>query len=113
MNRNGNNHGLSVAEAVETDSHQSQGESAFYDPSNPVLAPAREIIQSKRKNWKRRLIGWSLVALLLVGGAFVLYSLLKIKHVDVKVLADNRREGLSAKPESAPSKTENGLSAEA
>ena len=113
MNRNGNNHGLSVAEVIETDSRQGRDETAFYDPSNPVLAPAKEINPSKKKNWKRKIIGWTLIVLLLVGSGFVLYSLLKINHVDVKVLAENRRDGLSAKTDPSPNKTENGLSAEA
>ena len=111
MSRNGNNLGVSVAEAIETDPHKDQNTNTFYDPSNPVLAPAKEITPNKRRNWKRKIIGWSFVALLLVIGGFVLYALLKINHVDVKVLADNRRD--SSKPEPDANKSENGLSAEA
>ena len=48
---------------------------------------------------------------LLAASSFI--ALLKINHVDVKVLADNRRDSSSAKPESDANKTENGLSAEA
>ena len=82
---------------VLEDVHQDvQSETAFYDSSNPVLAPAKEIITGKRKNWKRKLIGWSFVVLLLVISGFVLYALLRINHVDVKVLADNRRGGADA-----------------
>ena len=91
MNRNGNNHRGTGTDVLE-DVHQDfQGETTFYDPSNPALAPAKEISTSKRKNWKRKLIGWGFVALLLVISGFVLYALLRINHVDVRVLADNRR----------------------
>ncbi len=113
MNRNGNNHRGTGADVLE-DVHQDvQSETAFFDPSNPVLAPAKEITTSKSKNWKQKLIGWSFVVLLLVISGFVLYALLRINHVDVKVLADNRRGGADAKAESDVNKTENGLSAEA
>ena len=113
MNRNGNNRRVTGTDLLE-DVHQDiQSEAAFYDPSNPVLAPAKPIPTSKRKTWKRKLIGWGFVALLLVISGFVLYALLKINHVDVRVLADNRRDGAGAKPESDATKSENGLSAEA
>ena len=66
MNRNGNNRRGTGADVLE-DVHQDvQSETAFYDPSNPVLAPAKEITTGKRKNWKRKLMGWSFVVLLLV-----------------------------------------------
>ena len=113
MNPNGNNLGVTVTDVIEKDSHGDQGESAFYDPSNPVFAPAKETVSVKKKNWKRKLIGWGFIVVLLVGCGVGLYSLLKINRVDVKVLADNRRDGLSAKSEPNPNKTENGLSAEA
>lgn len=113
MNRKGNSRRGTGADVLE-DIHQDvQSETAFYDPSNPVLAPAKEITAGKRKNWKRKLIGWSFVVLLLVISGLVLYALLRINHVDVKVLADNRRDGAGAKTESESNKTENGLSAEA
>lgn len=113
MNRNGNSRRLTGADLL-ADVHQDvQNETPFFDPSNPVLAPAKEVTTSKRKTWKRKLIGWGFVTLLLVISGFVLYTLLKINHVDVKVLADNRRDSSVAKPESDANKTENGLSAEA
>ena len=96
MNRNGNNRRVAATDFLE-DVHQDVlSEAAFYDPSNPVLAPAKPIPTSKKKTWKRKLIGWGFVALLLVIGGFVLYALLKINHVDVKVLADNRRDSSGA-----------------
>lgn len=113
MNRNGNNRRGTGADVLEDVREDVQSETAFYDPSNPVHAPAKEITTGKRKTWKRKLIGWSFVALLLVISGFVLYALLRINHVDVTVLADNRRGGADAKAESDVNKTENGLSAEA
>lgn len=113
MNHNGNNRRVTGADVLEDVRQDVQNETAFFDPSNPVLAPAKEITPGKRKNWKRKIIGWGFVALLLVISGFVLYALLKINHVDVKVLADNHRDSSGAKPESGANKTENGLSAEA
>jgi hypothetical protein len=113
MNRNGNNRRLTGVDVLEDVRQDVQSETAFYDPSNPRLAPAKEITISKRSNWKRKLIGWSFVALLLLISGFVLYALLRINHVDVSVLADNRRDSGGAKPESNSNKTDNGLSAEA
>lgn len=113
MNRNGNNRRVTGADLLEDVHEDVLSETAFYDPSNPVLTPAKPTPTSKRKTWKRKLIGWGFVALLLVIGGFVLYALLKINHVDVKVLADNRRDSSGAKPGSDANKTENGLSAEA
>lgn len=113
MNSNGNNQGVSVTDVIEKDSSSDQHENPFYDPSNPVFVAAKETVITRKRGWKRRLIGWALIALLLVGGGFLLYSLLKINRVDVKVLAETPRDGLSAKPEPSSNKTENGLSAEA
>ncbi|HKO62966.1 MAG TPA: hypothetical protein VJV03_17535 [Pyrinomonadaceae bacterium] len=113
MNPNGNNRRVAATDFIEDVHEDGLSEAAFYDRSNPVLAPAKPITTSKRKTWKRKLMGWGFVALLLVIGGFVLYALLKINHVDVKVLADNRRDSSSAKPASDANKTENGLSAEA
>src|SRR5215831_15919636 len=111
MNSNGNNRGLAGIDVLEDDRQEVETSAAFYDRSNPVLAPAKEVTTSQKRGWKRRLIGWAFVALLLVISGFVLYALLKINRVDVKVLADNRRSS-EAKPESN-NNSENGLSAEA
>ena len=111
MNSNGNKRGLTGIDVADDAAHEADTDAAFYHPSNPVFAPAKEITTSKKRSWKRKLIGWGFVALLLVISGFVLYALLKINRVDVKVLADNRRDG-AAKTESSAN-SENGLSAEA
>ncbi len=113
MNSNGNNLRVSVTDEIEKASTGDQDEGVFYDPSHPVFAPPKETVTTRKRSWKRKLIGWALIALLLVGGGFVFYSLLKINRVDVTVLAESPRDGVSAKPEPASTKTENGLSAEA
>src|ERR1051325_2112809 len=108
MNSNGNNRGFTGTDVLDDGV---QADAAFYDRSNPVLAPAKELTTTKKKSWKRKLIGWGFVALLLVISGFVLYALLKINRVDVKVLADNHRDGSLAKPESSTN-SEKGLSPE-
>src|SRR6266850_1675444 len=101
MNVKENSFGVLLGDVAHENRNESQHESAFYDTSNPLLAPAKETTP-KKKNWRRRLFVWSFVAMLSVGGGFVVYTLLKIKHVNVKVLGTNRREASSAKSESSP-----------
>ena len=114
MNSNGSNRSFSVAEVVaEDDASENDRKTPFFDPANPALAPAQPIETGKKKSWKRKLIGWGLVLLLVGGGGFVLYELLKIKQVNVRVTADSRRDAQSAAPKPSPSNSENGLSAEA
>lgn len=113
MNRNGNDRGLTGIDVLEDANQKAETDAAFYHPSNPVFAPAKEINTSKKRSWKRKLIGWGFVAMLLVISGLVLYALLKINRVDVKVLADNRRDPATAKNESSKNDSESGLSAEA
>ncbi len=107
---NGNRRRLSV-DVIE-DGVQDES-SSFYDPSNPVFAPPKHTDTSTKKTWKRKLIGWCLVLFLIAGGAFALYLLLRVNHVNVRVQADPRRDSPSAKAEPSPNNSENGLSAEA
>jgi len=113
MNSNGNNRRLTGIDVLEEPTQEAETDAAFYHSSNPVFAPAKEIITTKKRSWKRKLIGWDFVALLLVISGVVLYALLKINRVDVKVLADNRRDGATTKNETSKNDSENGLSAEA
>src|SRR6266568_6443115 len=110
MNSNGNNRGLSIADFVEENAEQDKGATSLSDPSNPALAPAKPSETGKKKGWKRKLCGWGFVLLLLGGGAFVLYSRLRIKQVNVRVRADNRRDSQSVKPQPSPTNSDNGLS---
>ncbi len=109
---NGKHNNVSVIDLIEDDPKSDQTTSSFYDANNPVLQPAKQIV-TRKKSWKRKLIGWSLVLLLIGGGAFALYLLLKINRVNVKVQADSRPESTSAKPKTDGSNPENGLTAEA
>ena len=84
----------------------------FYDTSNPILAPAKDP-KIKKRNWKRRFIGWSLLLLAALTAVVAAYYLLKIGHVDVHVLADSRRKPTEPKPQASPTANENALSAEA
>jgi cytoskeletal protein RodZ len=106
---NGKRH-LSSAEVIETFS--SEEDRTFYDPANPALAAPRETGTRTRKTWKRKLVGWCFVLLLIVGGVFALYLLLRVNRVNVQVNANARRESLAARPQPSPT-AENGLSAEA
>src|SRR6266496_3118312 len=113
MKSNGSNSRLSIAEFVEEDPQLDKNKTSFFDPANPELAQAKPIALSKKRNWKRKLFGWGLVLLLIVGGSVLLYSLLRIKQVNVRVQADSQRSNQSSRPEPSPAVTENGLSAEA
>ena len=109
---NGKHNNVSVIDLIEDDPKSDQTTSTFYDANNPALQPAKQIV-TRKKSWKRKLIGWSFVLLLIGGGAFALYLLLKINRVNVKVQADSRPESTSAKPKTDGSNPENGLTAEA
>jgi len=85
---------------------------SFFDPTNPTLAAPKAEPKSN-KGWRRKLIGWSFVLLLIVGGGFALYLLLRANRVNVKVQADSRRETNNEKPQPSPGGSENVLSSEA
>jgi hypothetical protein len=110
---NRDNHRISLTQEIDTDSPERDGESAFYDPTNPVLAPAKEVTTTRKKSWKRRLITWTCFLVLLIAVGFALYSMLRIRKVDVKVSAESRPESAVTKTAPSPAETESGLSAEA
>src|SRR5436190_11749909 len=85
---------------------------SFYDSTNPILAAPKAEPKSN-KGWKRKLIGWSFVLLLIVGGGFALNVLLRANRVNVKVQADSRRETNNEKPQPSPGGSDNVLSSEA
>lgn len=107
---NGNRRRLSV-DVIE-DAGQDEGNS-FYDPADPVFAPPKQNVAKSKKSWKRKLLGWGFVLILVGGGVLALFLLLRVNPVNVRVQADPRRESPSAKAESSPNSPENGLSAEA
>lgn len=85
----------------------------FFDSKNPELAPPKDNATQKKKPWKRKLIGWCFILLIIAAGVFALYVLLRVKHVDVRVQADSQRSSQSAKTDASTNKSETGLSAEA
>ncbi len=107
---NGNNHRAASVDVIEDDQ---QSTSAFYDPSNPLFAPPKQIDKAKHKTRKRKLIILTLVFVLLAGGGLALYQLLNVNRVNVKVQADARHDAQTAKSKSDSKGSENSLSADA
>jgi cell division protein FtsN len=105
-----NSRRVSVGVAAETARNDS---TAFFDSSAPEFSAPKENPTDKKKPWKRKLIGWCLILLVVAAGVFALYVLMRVKHVDVRVQAEPQRSSQSAKTEPSPTKSENGLSAEA
>jgi hypothetical protein len=88
-------------------------QNGFFDSKNPELAPPKETASNKKKPWKRKLISWCFILLIIAAGVFALYALLRVKRVDVRVQADSQRSSQSAKTDADTNKSETGLSAEA
>jgi hypothetical protein len=86
---------------------------SFFDSDNTEFAPPKENANHKKKAWKRKVIGWCFILLIIVAGVFALYILLRVKRVDVRVQADSQRTSQTAKVEPSPKNSEGGLSAEA
>ncbi len=107
---NGNNHRAAGVDVLEGDQ---QSTSAFYDPSNPLFAPPKQIDKAKQKTRKRKLIILCFVFVLLAGGGLALYQLLKVNRVNVKVQADSRRDAQNPKTKGDSKSSENSLSTEA
>ncbi len=108
VTENGNHRPLNIS--IEDDPNG--GDAAFFDPSNPEFASARQP-KKKRRGWKRKLFTWALVLLLIVGGIGALYLVTKVNRVPVKVDAESRRSASLLNGEPVMTTTENGLSAEA
>lgn len=107
---NGNNRRSATIDISE---EEKPTDSTFYDPTNRVFAPARQIDQVKQKRRKRRLIGFCLVLALLAVSAIAAYRLLGVNRVKVRVQADARRETQNAKTKNDSNSSENSLSTEA
>jgi hypothetical protein len=112
MNQNGRNGNVAVVDKLE-DATRIEDATAFYDPNDPALQPAKEIGAKQRRTWKWKLIGWSLVLLLIGGGVFALYFLLRVNRVNVRVQADSPREAQTAKPKTDGQNSEDAVTAEA
>jgi hypothetical protein len=113
MNQNNGHHRLSAVDVIEEERAPEQPGTSFYDASSPEFKPARQIDVRRKKSWKRKLVGWSVVLLLICGAAVALYLLLRVNRVNVRVQADARPDSQNAKPKTDSPNSENGLTAEA
>src|SRR5687768_5172859 len=81
--------------------HGAEGNGAgedVIDANNPVLQPPKET-GAKKKTWKRKVIGWSVILLLIGAGVGALYLLMRGQLVNVTVNAGSRRNAQSSKPQ--------------
>src|SRR5260370_1843312 len=85
MNQNGNRDHVAVVDVIDEDTQQHEKAAPFYDPSIPALKPAKEVDSGQKKSWKRKLISWSVVLLLIGGSPVALYQLLEVNLVNLKV----------------------------
>ncbi|HWP56071.1 MAG TPA: hypothetical protein VN476_18205, partial [Pyrinomonadaceae bacterium] len=113
MNQNNGNHRLAAVDVIDEEVASERTNGNFYDASNPELRPAKPIGVAKKKGWKRKLVAWCFVLLLIGGGAIALYLLLRVNRVDVKVQADSRRDLQTPKPSPNGNNPDNTLTAEA
>ena len=113
MNQNNGHHRLSAVDVIEEEVASEQTGTTFYDANSPEFRPAKQIDVRRKKSWKRKLVGWSVLLLLICGAAVALYLLLRVNRVNVKVQADARPDSQNAKPKSDFTNSENGLTAEA
>lgn len=113
MNRNNGNHRHAALVDVIEDETSSGETTTFYDSANPVLKPAKQVVTRKDKSWKRTLIKWCFILLLVGSGAVALYLLVRVNRVPVRVQADAGSDAQHAKSRSEASNSENNLTAEA
>ena len=45
-------------------------QNGFFDSKNPELAPPKDNAMQKKKPWKRKLIGWCFILLIIAAGVF-------------------------------------------
>src|ERR1043166_4575276 len=53
---------------------------SFFDSNRPEFSPPIETATNKKKPWKRKLIGWCFILLIIAAGVFALYILLRVKR---------------------------------
>jgi len=113
MNQNGNHDHVAVLDPIDEDAKGREKASAFYDPSNPSLKPVKPESAGHKKSWKRRLISWTVVLILMIALPVGLYLLLRVNRVSVRVDADSRRDTSTAKPKTDSGNSESMLTSEA
>lgn len=114
MNQNNGNHSrVAVPDLIEHERPASES-AAFYDSEAEVLKPAKQIVTGRGKSWKRSLVKWCCILLLIGSGAVALYLLVRVNRVPVKVQADaSSSEAQRSKARSEGSNSESNLTAEA
>ena len=101
---------------IVDDEHSADGNGAgdrLLDTNNPVLQPAKDPDAKKKTTWKRKLIGWSVILLLVGAGVGALYLLMRVNRVNVTVNADSRRNAQSTKPQTEVTNSDSALTADA
>ncbi len=111
MNQNGKHRNLSAVDIIDEETNQT--EPIFYDTENPVLQPAQETGKTKKRGWKRRVVGWLFGLLLIGGGVIALYLLTRVSRVNVKVDADSPRNSQIAKANDQSTNADDKLTLEA
>lgn len=109
---NGHDRPLSIV--IEDDPSQEQHGGAFYDSSNPLLAPPKQVDLTRKKGRKRKLLTYCFILLVVFAGVGALYLLLRVNRVNVSVQADSRRDEQTRSNNKADSRnSESSLTAEA
>ena len=111
MNQNGKHGNLAAVDVIDAEPNPT--ETSFYDSDNPLLQPAQETNKTRKRSWKRRLIGWSVAALLIGSGLVALYLFTRVNRVNVKVNADVPRNAQPAKAIDQSTNAENKVTEEA
>src|SRR6185369_8348250 len=96
--------------------HGAKGNGAggnLLDTYNPVLQPPKDPDAKKKKTWKRKLIGWSIVLVLIGTGVDALYLLMRAQRVNVTVNAESRKSAHSTKPQNETTTSDSALTADA
>src|SRR5262245_53484999 len=114
MNQNNGNHSrIAVADFIDCETPASES-TIFDDPDEPVLKAAKQIVTGKGKSWKRSVIKWCFILLLIGSGAIALYLLVRVNRVPVKVQADaSSSEAQRNKARGEGNNSESNLTAEA
>jgi hypothetical protein len=113
MNQNnGHNRSVAVVDAIEEEATTDET-TTLYDSDNPVLKPAKQVVTGKGKSWKRSLLKWCFILVLIGGGAVALYLVTRVNRVPVRVQADAGSDPQRAKSKAEGGNSENNLTAEA
>lgn len=83
------------------------------DPNNPALQPPKDPDVKTKKTWKRKLISWSVILVLIGAGIGALYLLMRVNRVNVTVNADSRRNTQSTKPQNEVTNSDSHMTGEA